>query len=316
MNRNDSDSDSSASWFLKRVRRHAGWLRTEGAARLIEEDDLNVLNRMRRNRAKQQWAAAQGAPGEASAVFVVGLQRSGTNLVMRLLDRFPETEVHNENSRVAFDRFRLKQAEVASIVDRSPHRLVVFKPLMDSHAVSDLLATGDTERPARAIWVYRNPDARARSAVAKFGANNLEAATAIALGRSPIPWQAEGLSAEAIELAASMDYEQMTPESGAILMWYLRNVLYFEQGLDRRDDIFLLSYDMLVESPTEVREALLTFVGLSERTGLFADDEVRNRRPTVYDDVPTDLRRLCDDLQARLDQVAAHQIRSLRGESP
>ena len=316
MNRSDPDSDSSASWFLKRVRRHAGWLRTEGAARLIEEDDLNVLDRMRRKRAKQQWAAAQGAPGEASAVFVVGLQRSGTNLVMRLLDRFPETEVHNENSRVAFDRFRLKQAEVASIVDRSPHRLVVFKPLMDSHAVTDLLATGDAERPARAIWVYRNPDARARSAVAKFGANNLEAVTAIARGRSPIPWQAEGLSAEAIELAASMDYEQMTPESGAILMWYLRNVIYFDQGLDLRDDILLLSYDMLVASPTEVREALLTFVGLSERTGLFADDEVRNRRPTVYDDVPADLRRLCDDLQARLDQVAALQIRSLRGELP
>jgi hypothetical protein len=113
-----------------------------------------------------------------------------------------------------------------------------------------------------------------------------------------------------------MDYEQMTPESGAILMWYLRNVIYFDQGLDLRDDILLLSYDMLVASPTEVREALLTFVGLSERTGLFADDEVRNRRPTVYDDVPADLRRLCDDLQARLDQVAALQIRSLRGELP
>ncbi len=315
MNRNDSDADSGASWFLKRVRRHAGWLRTEGAARLIEEDDLNVVDRVRRKRAKQHWAAANGAPGQASAVFVVGLQRSGTNLVMRLLDRFPETEVHNENSRVAFDRFRLKQGEVASVVDRSPHRLVVFKPLMDSHAVTDLLAIGDPERPARAIWVYRNPDARARSAVAKFGSNNLEAAAAIARGQSPIPWQAEGLSAEAIELAAAMDYEHMTPESGAILMWYLRNIIFFEQGLDRRDDILLLSYDMLVESPSEVREALLRFVGLSERPGLFADDEVRTRRPTVYDDVPPDLRRACDELQVKLDQVAAAQMRSLLGET-
>jgi hypothetical protein len=316
MNFEAVESDSDASWFLKRVRRHAGWLRTEGVARLVEEDDLNIADRLRRRRTKRRWAANHGEPGQATAVFVVGLQRSGTNLVMRLLDQFPETEVHNENSRAAFARFQLKEDDVVrEVVARSPHRLVVFKPLMDSHRVEELIHLVGEQRSAKAIWMYRDPDSRARSAVAKFGSNNLEAVTAIAQERSPLPWQAEGLSEESLRIAASFDSSTMSPEAGAMLMWYIRNAIFFEQHLDQRDDVLLLSYETLTQQPTAVRGAVLRFLDLPDRPDLFAEDEVRAPRTTVYENIPLELRRLCGELQAELDESASRRLRSLGVES-
>ena len=55
-------------------------------------------------------------------------------MLTRGLERAPEFEVHNENDGAAFDRFMLRgDAVVETIVRRSGHRFVLFKPLCDSH---------------------------------------------------------------------------------------------------------------------------------------------------------------------------------------
>ena len=74
-----------------------------------------------------------------------------------------------------------------------------------------------------------------RSALAKFGSNNLDVLTEIAAGRGRPPLAGARLSAENLALVESFDYSTMTPESAAALFWYVRNCLYFERGLDSRD---------------------------------------------------------------------------------
>jgi hypothetical protein len=303
------ENERSTARLVRKVRRHVRWGRTEGFGRLVEEDELNPVTRARVAIDKRRWRRAHPQPaGRAVPVYLVGLQRSGTNMLARGLDTAPEFEVRNENDRTAFHLFQLRADEVVQrIVLDSRHRYVLFKPLCDSHRVDHLLDDVRTPSPGRAIWAYRDVDGRVRSAVSKFGRNNLLVLGDIAAGRGDAMWQAQRLSAETLEVLASFDYRTMTPESAAALMWWMRNGLYFELGLELRNDVMLASYQDLLRDPPGAMGALCSFLDLPYRPGLVA----HLRSPSSGGRPPLDLdprvRVLCDQLAARLDDVHRQQ---------
>ncbi len=262
--------EGSASRLARRLRRHLRWGRTEGFSRLVEEDELNPVTRARVAASKWAWRRSHPrAPGLATPVYLVGLQRSGTNMLARGLDIAPEFEVHNENDRAVFDHFLLRDDDVIRrVVLASRHEYVLFKPLCDSHRVDHLLDSLATPSPGRAIWAYRDVDGRVRSAVSKFGRNNLLTLRDIATGKGAGMWQAQRLSAATLAEIASHDYETMTAETAAALFWWMRNGLYFETGLDRRDDVLLASYQDMLATPVELDAVDLHLPGAHLPTGI------------------------------------------------
>jgi len=293
-----------AAYALGRLWRHAAWIRTEGLARLIEEDQLNPLDRVGSRLARRRWRRANPiGPGGAMPVLLVGLQRSGTNMLVRGLERDPAFEVHGENSAAAFHRFRLRPDPVIrALVERSRHRYVLLKPLCDSHRTADLLDRLGTAMPPRALWVYRSVDGRARSALAKFGDANLRALRAVAAGDRR-RWQAQGLSRESLELIAGFDWDRMDPASAAALFWYVRNRLVFELGLDRRSDVLLVSYDAVVARPEPELRRLCAFLNVPWTPHLATGITARERPVTRLDIHPA-IRARCDQLASALDAVA------------
>jgi hypothetical protein len=293
------DEPSALRYTARRVLRHARWARTEGVRRLIAEDRLNPAERLRTAAAKRRWRRRHGLPpGQARPVYLVGLQRSGTNMLVRGLDAAPEVEARNENDRELFHRFRLRGDDVLlDVIGRSRHRIVLVKPLCDSHRVADLLAL-PTGVPGRALWMWRDADDRARSEVAKFGDANLRALRAIAAGDTGI-WQAGEVDPA---LVSSFDLDVMDPHTAAALFWYLRNSLYFSLGLDQRADVQLLSYGSLVADPVAVAHRVCAFIGLPFRPSFVADVAAGPPRSPL----PIDprVRALCDELTARLVGVA------------
>jgi hypothetical protein len=305
----ESGRESRARWIAMRLRRHWEWGRRHGFRRLIEEDQLNPLERIPLAMRKRRWRAAHHVAPNAIPVYLVGVQRSGTNMLVRGLERSPEFEVRNENDGDAFERFQLRPDPVIrDLVMRSGHRYVLFKPLCDSHRVGEILDTLGTPSHGRAVWAYRNVDGRVRSALAKFGANNLNVLGEIAAGRGRDRWQARGLSAENLALIEGFDYAAMTPESAAALFWYVRNSLYFEQGLEAREDVALASYDRFLADPDANMRALCAFLDFPFDPSLSAHIERRpapERRPLDIDPV---IRRHCDELTARLDAALDRQL--------
>ncbi|MBV9933489.1 MAG: hypothetical protein JO367_04240, partial [Actinobacteria bacterium] len=238
-------------------------------------------------------------PGQATPVWLVGVQRSGTNMVVQGLTASPAFEVHNENDRRAFEHFRLRPDPVVrAIILSSRHRYVLFKPLCDSHRVDELLTLG-TPMPGRAIWAYRNVDDRVRSALAKFGDNNLQVLRQIADGTGTGRWQAQRVSTANLELIKSFDYDRMTPASAAALFWVMRNSLYFDLGLDRRDDVLLSSYDALVADPAAAMRQLCTFLGMEWDPRLVAHVEERPRVAEL--EIDPRVRAACRELSERLE---------------
>jgi hypothetical protein len=298
-----------------RVERHWRWGRTQGFRRLIEEDQLDPIARLRADAGRRRWVRKHAVPpGSAVPVYLAGLQRSGTNMVVRALEASPEFEVHNENDARAFDRFLLRPDPVIrSLVEASPHRYVLLKPLCDSHRVDQLLDGLGTASPGKAIWVFRSVEGRTRSALAKFGPHSLHILHQIAEGRAAGLWQAQRMSAESRALIRDHDHRATSPQTAAALLWYTRNLIYFEAGLDARDDVMLVSYDAFVRAPEAHLRAMRAFLG-SESTelprGSIRPPGGANAAPLELDPA---VRGLCDSLERRLDATAAVMLQRLSG---
>lgn len=298
---------SALSRLRTRAARHVAWARRDGVRRLVEEDRLDPRERLAEAWARRQWRRGNPLPpGSARAVFVVGVQRSGTNMILRGLESSPEFEVHNENDRRVFDRFQLRSdAVVRDTVERSRHRFVLLKPLCDSHRTDHLLDELGLSVPPRAVWAYRSVDARVRSAVAKFGDVNRRVLADIAAGRGGRRWQAQRLPEETLELIRAVRPATLSPESGAALFWYARNQLLFEQGLDRRPDVMVVSYEATVAAPEQTMRPVCDFLGFPYAPRLVAHVDRRAAGRSERLDLDPRVRAACDRLGEELDAAAA-----------
>ena len=296
--------ESGVHRFTRRVGRHIHWAREEGTRRLIEEDQLNPFERVPLAIKKWRWRRAHHVAPNSVPVFLVGVQRSGTNMITQGLEHSPEFEVFSENDRRAFDRFFLKpDDQIRSLVVKSGHRYSLFKPIIDSHRVGELLDTLGTPSAGRAIWAYRSMEGRVRSAVTKFGTSNLDAMRTIAHDGGQGMWQAGGLTEERLEFIRSFDYSAISPKTGAAIFWFVRNSLYFDLGLDERDDVTLACYDEFINRPGPAMRSLTTFLGLDFDPDLIAHVRAQPNRParTADPDIDPAVTEVCSALFDRLE---------------
>ena len=317
---------SRRAWV--RIRRHLRWARNDGIGRLVEEDQLDPRARAKVRRDRRRWTAAHpGIAPNAMAVFLVGVQRSGTNMLVRGFETSPSFDVCNENDARAFVRFRLRPLpDLRALIGSNDHRAVLLKPLAESHRIVELLDGLGTPTAPRAIWAYRGVDGRVRSAVAKFGPNNLLALRAIAEDRHDRDWSVDGpaqeivdtirdgLSGANLELVRSFDYDRLDAAAGAALFWYVRNSLYFELALHARDDVVLSSYDSMVGNPEPTMRTLCRFLAHPFSEDLIAHVDTRSAMPPRVT-LPDEIRRRCDELEIRLAVAADEKARRLRAEA-
>ena len=114
-------------------------------------------------------------------------------------------------------------------------------------------------------------------------------------------WQAQGLSEEDLALVRSFDYTRLNPVSGAALLWYLRNSLYFDLRLSRRSDGLLVSYERLLAQPRQTMAAVCSFLDFPYHPRLIEHIRTAPGGPGKAIDLHPEIRRRCDDLTERLD---------------
>ena len=245
------------------------------------------------------WRLKNKGSKQASPVYIIGVQRSGTTMLGECLDESPEIIHYPEHDKNAFNNFILKDNKtILSLINKCRHKYVIFKPLTDSHRAENLLGIS---KNSKAIWMYRRYENRATSAVTKFGSHNLKLLNQFVKGENLSCWQAQGLDTNDIDLIKSFSPDKMSPESAALLFWYLRNNLFFKQHLDQRNDIALVSYESFVQNPANIMYGITRFIGIDYNDYLVAQVHKKSLPIRKIPKLEPRLVELCDDMYARLE---------------
>jgi len=245
-------------------------------------------------------------------VFVVGVQRSGTTMLIDILDRSPLCKSFQEVDERVMRDVRLREAAVVKeVIRKDYHPLLVFKPINDSQHADSFIRTYEG---ARLIWVYRDYNDVVNSALVKWAewqkrivlwvrdhsddeANPTE---------EPYKWFAiyrERITPETVEILRRCADDSLTDAEGAALLWYMRNILYFDQQLEGRPEVMLVKYEDLVREPAVYIKRVFDFVGCRFRPEYIADVRASSIARRSRPELRRPIRDLCDGLQERLDAV-------------
>ena len=253
--------------------------------------------------------------GVKTPVFIVGCQRSGTTMLQRVLTGCPQMQVYGEGSTEAFSEgARIRpEAVIRSLIHDSPAPVVVFKPLNDTQHADVLLKI---QPNAQAIWMYRHFHDVVNSLVEKWGDAQIEAIRQIAKGTYSGPGSealGERVSPDSMALVRKMNESGLSPVDAAALIWYLRNVIYYDLNLDADPAVLLCKYEDTATDPERYVGRLFDFVGgvfSSSYVAKVSSASINKCKPPALD---PEIAKLCGEL---LDRIDASYQRRLGNELP
>jgi hypothetical protein len=238
--------------------------------------------------------------------FVVGCQRSGTSMMLKVLAQNDAIWTFGENHPAVAQNYRLRSARRVRLVAAStPARCVVFKPLCDSQWTDRLLI----EHPrSTALWMYRNPEDVARSATVKWADHQRDVLRRIQVRDwEALGWRGERLSERVLETVDEHYRPDMTPTSACVLYWWVRNQLFFELNLDTEPRVLAVQYESLVLQPEPSFESVFSFLGLSFDPACVAEVHGRSVRDSPMQELTPEIALLARATRERLDECATAQ---------
>ena len=241
--------------------------------------------------------------GLPRVMFVAGVQRSGTNMLMDALERSSQTEVFHERDPRAFDNYQLRDIDhIRSLVEESGAETVVLKCLMESQKLKALLR----EFPnVTGVWMFRHYTDVVNSMLRSFK-NQAAQVMRIAKDRDADGWLGENMSNETHSIVQNLTCDPIDDPSGAAIQWYFRNLRYFEQGLENDSRINLMHYESLVTEPEHEIKWMFEQNQLRfERriTKWINARSVGKREPPA---IRSDVKQLCDELYEQL--IGAYKL--------
>lgn len=240
-------------------------------------------------------------------VAILGCQRSGTTLLSRVLDSFTYTRTFGEFSSLSSEcpnNIRLNAlSDVKVTLGKVKAPLIVMKPLVESQNAISLL---DTLENITAVWLYRNYLDVALSDLKKFpktsGRGNLQPI----LDRDENNWRSQNVPKELVETVKAVYSDSLTELDCASLFWFVRNSLFFYQGLEKREDVVLWKYENLMFEPekhfSKLSDKLKVDLLDYDFSKTFSKSSIKKESGTKLN---YEVERLCQTLMTKLDAHCA-----------
>jgi hypothetical protein len=270
--------------------------------RILERATQRLENRCTAftKKAVQRARAAVSPRRQTRAVFVAAAQRSGTTMMMDVLDRSLDTEVIYESDRRAYRNFELRSARtLGPLVAESRAPSIVFKALCE---LQDLRGLLDRFPSARALWIVRDYPDVVNSHVALW-TGMPESIGNIVRDRDSAGWRGRGMSDRTHRIVRRLYHPGISNASACALFWYFRNRIFFEQGLGEDPRVLPLRYENLVSRPEAEFGRLFEFLDLpySPRLTKGVFHTSISKRPAP--DIEPPIRALCEGLSNRFRAV-------------
>ncbi|MBN2016780.1 MAG: sulfotransferase domain-containing protein [Candidatus Cloacimonetes bacterium] len=244
--------------------------------------------------------------GLKQIVYVIACQRSGTSIMVKVFQRDFQTKIYeDEHSAItsedkkSYIRFNTFESLI-KIFSRVHAKVIITKPLVE---LQNILSYFDYFPGSKAIWIYRHYKDVAYSNITHFGKDNGHKNLRPILYADKNNWRSENLPDNIRKVVLEHYYDQMSSYDAAALFWYARNALFFELGLDKRDDVTMCKYEGFVNKPIENIRRLYSFLRI-KYPGDKIVDEVHARatgKGTKLALLP-EIDKLCKDLYEKMEK--------------
>lgn len=270
--------------------------------------DVERLTRrgLERGRKWQQRRRTPHPTTEKHPVFVVGCNRSGTNMVCGAIGNSPHGWDYRESVfSIAFNGYYLRGDRlIKQLIRRTPAPIIGFGSILDSQSTDDLLSRFEG---AKAIWIYRRYGDVANScARMQWGPHLKDLARWVARGElEKLGARGKRISTDTVRLFGKLFRDDLSNEDAACLYWYLRNQLYFELDLDKDPRVLIVQYEDTVLNREKGFRRVFDFLGFPYDPAIigdvFASSVSKNPRPVI----DPAIQEVCDILTVRLDEQYA-----------
>ncbi len=243
---------------------------------------------------------ARSPASEPLTVFVASVQRSGTNMLMDVLEQSLNTDVYHEGDRRAFDNYMMRDEGVISgLIAKSDFPVVVVKALHESHDLNNLMARFG---PSKSVWMFRNCGDMVNSNLRNWpgGRNQIED---VVEDRLSADWRGQGMTDETHAIVREHHHRDMSDASAIALFWNYRNQLFFDQELDENDNCLLMSYEWFVTNPQQGVECFCRFLGLTPNDRMWEKIFEGSIGKSKFPDIELPIAQLSADMHRRLSGV-------------
>ncbi|MCB1876288.1 MAG: sulfotransferase [Chromatiales bacterium] len=231
-------------------------------------------------------------------VFVAGSQRSGTNMVMELLELSTQTDVYHEHDGRAFDNYHMRdEATIRRLVDASRAEVFIIKALLEADRMRDFL---DAYPPSKGLWIVRRVDDMVNSMLISFR-NMANQARRILTGTDE--WFADGMSEHTRTVVEQLVKDDISDASASALQWYYRNALYFDKGMDKDERILLVPYERLIFHPDQEFRRICEFLGIDYSPRFIKGIRSSSFRKRPPPEIDPDIRATCEQMWGRFREL-------------
>jgi hypothetical protein len=246
----------------------------------------------------RQTFVSEGEP--VVTVFVVGVQRSGTNMLLDVFEKSWQAEVLRDYDRRVYDDYHVRFLDrLGHIRNRTRARALVLKAQHDTERVPELMGGFP---PSRAIWNYRHFEDSVRS-ILRIWPGTRNWLEELIEDPARAGWRGLGMSAATLAIVRTHYREGMSDASANALFWYYRNQLLFDRRLERDHRVVVVRYEDLAHQPHATLDRLCSFLGVDRTERMVRVVRPESAKRGAELDILPEIRALCEGMLARLDAV-------------
>lgn len=234
------------------------------------------------------------------AVFIAGVQRSGTNMLMDVMERSYETDVYHERDQRAFDNYLMRDIEIVRrLYNKSRASIFIIKTLCELQRLPVLMNEFSS---SKTVWINRNYEDVVNSMLVSFKNQSIQV-NRIAKDRYSDGWLSAGMSDLTHSILCKRVHPDLDNASAAALIWYFRSILFFEQDFDKSSDVMLVQYEELVSDPQSQFKHIFDFIELEyayKVSNMVTPNSIRRGSVPV---IEPEIRMICDELMQKFNGV-------------
>lgn len=248
------------------------------------------------------WRLHAIPPEQKRYVFVAGVQRSGTNMLMDILEKSWLIDAYHERDERAFDNYKMREVPVIEkLATASPYPVFAIKSLFELQDLPELMVHFS---PAKTLWIIRDHNDTVNSTLRSFSRNLVQRINR-ALKPGSTEWLGTGMSENTRQLLDPFVHADMRPSDAAAIQWYMRNILFFEAAFDSNPNVLAISYEKLVTRPEAEIRRICKFIDIPYAhrlsKGIFSSSIGKRGKPQVSDQID----RLCAGLKERFQPLTS-----------